>query len=226
MLPEGRRLDEAFTRLLQAELNVRRVVFPAGDADIVRLSAKPDFGALGPRFGADTPAVARAVAALDAQAVRRLRAGKRVVVELDGRSAEVGPSDVRVLEEAAGDLVVQAADGWLVGLDTTLDDELRAEGRAREIVNRVQRARRDADLAVSDRIRLAVAGSPEVEQAVDAHRAYIAGETLAVALSAGAAAVEAMEIVQEAEIEGETVRIGLEVATEHVGAGDDADRSA
>ena len=224
VLPDGRRLADAFVDLLRTELNVRRVVLSAGDDDIVRLSAKPDFGALGPRFSSDTPAVAGAITALEGDAVRRLRDGGQIEVEFDDRRVEIGPDDVQVLEEAAGDLVVQAADGWLVGLDTTLDDELRAEGLAREIVNRVQRLRRDAGLAVSDRIRLAVAGAPAIEETVRAHEAYIGGETLAVSLAIGSDAVDALDITREVDVDGEVVGIGLEVATDAVGVPDDAGR--
>jgi isoleucyl-tRNA synthetase len=217
VLPNGRRLNGELVALLETELNVRSVVFPAGDADIVRLSAKPDFGSLGPRFGGDTPAVARAVSELQGDAVRRLRDGETVSIEVEGRTAEIGPGDVQVLEEAAGDLLVQAEDGWLVGLDATLDDELRAEGRAREIINRVQRLRRDADLKVSDRIQLAVAGSPEIERAVETHGAYIGGETLAVSLATGSDAVKRLAVVRDVDIDEETVQIGLEVVADDAG---------
>ena len=224
VLPGGRRLDGDFVGLLAAELNVRSVVFPAGDDDIIRLSAKPDFGALGPRYGSETPAVARAVAGLDPGTVRRLRDGETIAVEVAGRGVEIRPSDVQVLEEAAGDLVVQADDGWLVGLDTALDDELLSEGFAREIVNRVQRFRRDAELAVSDRIRLAIAGSPEVERIVREHAAYIGGETLAIALETGSGAVERLPLGREIEIDGEPLRIGLEATTDAAGVPEDAGR--
>ncbi|MFW6084443.1 MAG: isoleucine--tRNA ligase [Gemmatimonadota bacterium] len=226
VLPEGRRLDEALLELLRAELNVRSVVFPAGDADIIRLSAKPDFGALGPRFGADTPAVARAIEALDGGAVRRLRRGETIAVALEGRTVEVRPDAVKVLEEAAGDLVVQAEDGWLVALDATLDEELLAEGRARELVNRIQRVRRDAGLAVDDRIRLAVSGPGEIERALREHEAYVGSETLAVSIAAGPDALEGLEVVRTVEIDGEQIEIGLEAIVEDPGAARDAGRSA
>jgi isoleucyl-tRNA synthetase len=224
VLPGGRRLDDALVDLLRAELNVRSVVFPAADDDIIRLSAKPDFGVLGPRFGPETPAVASAIGGLEGPLVRRLREGEAILVDVAGRQIEVRPDEVEIFEQAAGDLVVQAEDGWLVGLDTTLDDDLRAEGFAREIVNRVQRLRRDADLAVSDRIRLAVAGAPEIERIVSRHEAYIGGETLAVTLAAGRAAVDALAVARDVEIDGEKVRIGLEVTTDAAGVREDAGR--
>jgi isoleucyl-tRNA synthetase len=225
VLPGGQRLDAALVDLLRAELNVRRVEFPAGDDDIVRLSAKPDFGALGPRFGGDTPAVAKAVAAMAGESVRRLRDGESVEIEAAGRRVEIVPGDALVLEEASGDLTVQAMDGFLVGLDTALDEDLLDEGRARELVNRVQRLRRDSGFAVNDRIRLAVAGGPDVERAARAHDRYIAAETLAVAFAVGAPSVEGMPIVSTVEIEGEPVRIGLEVVDDSAAVREGAGRS-
>lgn len=221
VLPEGRVLDESLVDLLKTELNVKSVVFPRADDDIIRLSAKPDFGALGPRFGSDTPVVARAIAELDAERVRLLRAGERFELRLNGLTAEIGPGDVTIIEEAAGDLVVQAEDGYVAGLVTALDDALLSEGRAREIVNRVQRLRRESGFAVSDRIGLAIAGPIAIERAVSEHAEHIGSETLAVSLAVGADAVAEFARIHVVDIENETVRIGLEVTD--VGAGQ-ADR--
>ena len=94
--------------------------------------------------------------------------------------------DVRILEEASGDLKVQAHEGYLVGLDTTVTPVLEAEGLAREVVSRVQRLRRDSGLDVSDRIRLGLAvESGRLAGAVEANSDYIAGETLAVVVTTG-----------------------------------------
>jgi isoleucyl-tRNA synthetase len=169
--------------------------------------------------------VAKAVAAMAGESVRRLRDGESVEIEAAGRRVEIVPGDALVLEEASGDLTVQAMDGFLVGLDTALDEDLLDEGRARELVNRVQRLRRDSGFAVNDRIRLAVAGGPDVERAARAHDRYIAAETLAVAFAVGAPSVEGMPIVSTVEIEGEPVRIGLEVVDDSAAVREGAGRS-
>lgn len=211
VLPEGRVLDGSLVELLKTELNVKSVVFLRADDNIIRLSAKPDFGALGPRFGSRTPVVAQAIAELDADQVRRLRAGEPLVLQLDGWTASIEPGDVTIVEEAAGDLVVQAEDGYVVGLVTALDEELLSEGRAREIVNRVQRLRRDSGFEVSDRIRLAVAGPDLIERSIAEHKEYICGETLSVSVAVGLQALEQFATVHEVEIEHETIRLGLMV---------------
>ena len=210
VVPGGRRPGPELEAVLRQELNVKEVVFPSGSDDIIRLSAKPDFSRLGPRFGAKTPRVARAIEALGADAVRRLGAGNTVSIDVDGEGLEVLPGDVRVLEEASGDLTVEAQDGYLVGLDTAVTPELQAEGLAREIVNRVQRLRRDSGLEVSDRIRLGLATTPgRLAGAVEVHGGYIARETLAADVTTDAGQTASLPHTVRVEIEGESITLGL-----------------
>jgi isoleucyl-tRNA synthetase len=209
IVPGGRGISPALTAILQEELNVHRVVFLSDSDEVVRLSAKPQFGALGPRFGPRTPAVAQAIATLEGQAVRRLQAGEEVTLTVDGEELAIGPQDVTVLEEASGDLEVTSSDGYLVALDRAVDDELRAEGIARELVNRVQRLRKDAGLEVSDRIRLGITGAQTVEDAAAEYRAQIAGETLATELWIGDQRTGDLANVEEVEIDGERATIGV-----------------
>ncbi|MCZ6824538.1 MAG: isoleucine--tRNA ligase [Gemmatimonadetes bacterium] len=209
----GRRPSPEVLELLAQELNVKRVEFMAPGDDIVRLAAKPNFGRLGPRFGSETPKVAALIRQLDQQAAGRLLAGQPIQVRLDGRTVEIEPDDVTIAEEASGDLVIKSSGGYLVGLDHVVDDELRAEGMARELVNRVQRLRRDVGLEVSDRIELEIRGADVVEAAARAHRDYIAGETLAVRVRVGAGSRdeegEWLDGEIDGEIDGHPVRIGL-----------------
>jgi len=211
-IPGGRRLPDEVTRQLADELNVKNVDFLDHRDEIIRLSVKPDFGALGPRLGPRTPAAARVVAALGQEQARRLRSGERIEIRVDGESIEIAPSDVRVLEEAGGDLAVGTGSGYLAALDPTLDDELRREGLARELVNRVQRLRRDAGLAVEDRIVLGLAGDAAVEEAAEAYRDALAGETLAVTVEVGGQAADALDHARDVEIDGARARIGLAAA--------------
>ena len=131
------------------------------------------------------------------------------MVDLDGADVEIMPEDVRIFEEAKGDLTVKAGGGYVVGLDTSLTEELLAEGLAREVVSRVQRLRREAGLEVNDRIRLAVAGSESLEEVVRSHRDRIGGETLALEIETGEIAAAGLEHVQELEIDGKRVTVAL-----------------
>jgi len=185
VVPGGRRLPAGVIDLLAEELNVKKVVFFSDSGDFLRLSAKANFGVLGPKHGAATPAVARTVSELTTEAVTRLRDGQVVEIEVDGKVVSIDPEDVSIVEHAQTEMAMASAAGYVAALETDIDDDLRSEGLAREIVNRVQRIRRDSSLDVSDRIRLSIDGAEELERAASEHREYIAGETLAVDVRVG-----------------------------------------
>ncbi len=186
VVPGGRAISGSMSALLAEELNVKQVILLDGREALAALRAKPKFGELGPKHGARTPSVARAIGALGEPALRRLEAGEPVEIELDGEEVAIEPGDVSIYEEVRAGLAVASGGGYMAGLDTRIDDGLRAEGYAREIVNRVQRLRRDAGLSVVDRIRLGLAGPERLEQAFEAHAGYIAAETLATEALIGA----------------------------------------
>ena len=153
-------------------------------------TVRPNFKALGKRMGPRMKAVSAAVAALNADAVARYEATG--ALELDPGDGQppvaLAAGDLDVVTTAgAGQLVRQeavAGGGTVtVALDTTLDDALRAEGLAREVVNRVQNLRKDAGLDVADRIALDVAAPAPLAEAVRTHAATIQAETLAVDLT-------------------------------------------
>jgi isoleucyl-tRNA synthetase len=150
--------------------------------ELVTFSARPNFKALGARLGKQTPAVANAIRALESDSLARFRAGEPLEVEIEGETIPVGAEDLEIVQTAKGDFAVAAEGGFTVALDATLTPELKAEGLARELVNRVQRLRKDAGLEISDRIRLGVAGGDEVRAAAKAHGDFIMAETLALEL--------------------------------------------
>jgi isoleucyl-tRNA synthetase len=170
--------------LVAAELNVKQVRLADGEAGLVRYRLNPNFRAIGPRFGPDAPKVAAAVRAADADRLAPLlAAGQRVEVEVPGRGpVDLGPDEVAVVEEPVTGWRVARDGGSSVALDLEITPELRREGLARELVRAVQDLRKEAGLKVSDRIELAISAEGEVAEAVHAHRDYLLGETLAVAL--------------------------------------------
>jgi isoleucyl-tRNA synthetase len=175
----GGGLREEVLELVRDELNVKEVDFLSSSAGLVTLTAKPNYRALGPRFGKSTNAAANVLRALPEEALRGLQAGDPVTFRLDGVEYPVQEGDVEVVEEAAGDLVVRSEQGHTAALEPALDDELRAEGLARELVNRIQRLRKDTGLEITDRIALGISGPEQVRAAAEAWRDFIAGETLA-----------------------------------------------
>ncbi len=166
--------------LIADELNVKRLETSSDETSLVTLHAKANFKALGPRFGSGVKQVADEIAALSSETLHRLLEGETVTLPI---GAEVSDDDVVITRQARDGLVV-AADGPLsVALDCTLSPALLTEGMAREIVNRVQALRRDADLHVTDRIRLSwQSDDAGVAEAFEQFGDYIAGEVLAVEL--------------------------------------------
>jgi isoleucyl-tRNA synthetase len=180
--------------------------------ELVSLEARPDFRALGQRFGSRTQEAAAAIRALSSEALSAFRDGAEVVIDVDGESHDLQPDQLTIQQVARGDLVVESGDGFTVALDPAIDQELRLEGSARELVNRIQRLRRDAGLEVSDRIRLWIDGDADVLAAADRHGDYIAGETLAVALERGAPPDQEAVHGRDVELDDVRARIALERA--------------
>ena len=197
--------------LVLEELNVKRLRFVSDADELADWELKPNYRALGPRFGKRMPQVAAAVAGLDARsAAETLGSGGSVGVSIDGHEHVLGADDVTLLMRPRPGYQLERSGGHAVALDLELDDELRREGLAREVVHAVQSARKGAGLAVEDRIELALAGDEELLAAARAHEDYVTTETLAVGLRYDDGAPEAVE---STEIEGRGLRIGIARAT-------------
>jgi isoleucyl-tRNA synthetase len=117
--------------------------------------------------------------------------------------------DLEIHKSASGDLRVQEAAGFVTAIDPTVTDDLRLEGLARELISRVQRMRKEAGLAVSDRIRLAVAGESDIAAALSKHGTWIADETLATELLHDPDSLHDHLVVQAVELDGISARIAL-----------------
>ena len=171
---------EARAELVTAELNVKELDFVSDEGELVSYTVKPNYRSLGPRFGKNMPQVAAAVAALDASHVARALAdGGEIGIAIDGTDHTLGSDDVTLALQPLEGYEVEAEAGHAVALQLELDDELRQEGLAREIVHAVQNARKAAGLEITDRIELGLGGDEELLAAARAHQAYLAGEVLA-----------------------------------------------
>ena len=195
--------------LLVDEINIRKVEFTASSDALVTLVARPAFRALGRRFGKLTQEAARKIRELGAEELGAVRAGGTVRIEVDGAPHRVGADEMEVVEEARGEWIVRSEGRYTVALDPGLTDELRREGLARELVSRVQRLRREAGLDITDRIRLAVAGTGAVCEAAREHEAVIARETLAAVVRVGQGMDGDCEFRSEAVLDGEAAVLGL-----------------
>lgn len=197
--------------LVAAELNLKQVTFADSAADWVRLEGKANFPVLGKIVGAAMKATKPIVEGLEQAQLRTIESGGSVTVEVPGYGAlDLDATRVTITATTATSLVVQQGEGLSVALDPTVTPELRAEGMAREVVSRVQRLRKDSGLAVSDRIRLVVAAEAEVQDAMRAHAAWIAQETLArECVIADALPSPAWSATAEVDLDGPTARIAL-----------------
>jgi isoleucyl-tRNA synthetase len=170
--------------LVTAELNVKELDFVSEEADLVSYAVKPNYRSLGPRFGKRMPQVAAAVEALDPVHVARVMAdGGEIGINVDGDEHAIGPDEVTLALQPLDGYEVEAEAGHAVALQLELDDELRREGLAREIVHAVQNARKGAGLDISDRIELNLGGDEELLTAAREHESYIAGEVLATSVA-------------------------------------------
>jgi isoleucyl-tRNA synthetase len=171
--------------VLAAELNIKSIELATSGDALVTLEAKPNFRTLGKKFGKKTPLAAAAVSRFTSEHLRQFEQGGELLVTVDGETHGLELDDLTIIRRASGALVVQEQHGVFAAIDPTITPELRSEGVAREVISRVQRMRKEAGLAVSDRIRLWVAGDALVREAAETHRAWIADEVLATTLVVG-----------------------------------------
>ena len=194
---------ERLSDVVREELNVRRVRFVAGAEELGRYEVKANYRRLGPLFGREMPLVAEAIAALDPAQVAAAVMGTGtdgachpasvgsangetgLGISVGGREHTLTAEDVILTMQAPEGYSVEREGAHAVALELAIDDDLRREGRSREIVHAVQSARKSAGLAVEDRIELALSGDPALLDAAASHRDYLVGETLAVALHLG-----------------------------------------
>jgi isoleucyl-tRNA synthetase len=201
---------ERLSGIVRDELNVRELRFVSEADELGQVELKPNYRTLGPRFGKNMPLVAAAIAGLDpTQAAGRLRAGDIVAISVNGQDHELSAEDLQVSMKPLEGYQVEREGSHAVALELEIDEELRVEGWAREIVRAVQLARQDAGLEVTDRIVLTLDGDASLVDAARTHEPYIAGETLAVEVS-----YESLDgAVPPVSIDGRELRVGVALAS-------------
>ena len=190
--------------LIADELNIKEVELVDDAAAFSDESFRPNFPALGPRFGKKMKEVTRRIQELTNEELTTLRSGKALEVA----GGQVTLDDIDIQRRGKDDMVVTIDNNLGVGLDVHLDEDLVFECTAREFVNRVQNMRKDAGLQVSDRIKVGVRGDDELEEAIDLHSDYVAEETLSLEVLTGSVPSNALS-QQDFEINGHEGSISI-----------------
>lgn len=170
---------EAVRALIENEVNVKEIRFVDGAAGVLVKKVKCDFKKLGPKFGKQMKAVAAAVAELSQEAIAELEKNGSYPLNLDGVEAVVEASDVEIFSEDIPGWLVANEGKLTVALEVTITEELRREGIARELVNRIQNIRKSSGFEITDKIKIELSKNPQTDDAVIENKEYICNQVLA-----------------------------------------------
>lgn len=190
-----------------SEVNVKEIELIEKTTGIITKRIKPNFKTLGPRYGKQMKQIAALVAGFDQERIAEIEAAPESVLEIDGERIVVTPADFEITSEDMPGWLVASEGKLTVALDITLTDELRAEGVARELINRIQNIRKDSGFEVTDKIRVEIEQKEIVAEAIARYADYIASQTLAVEVRA--TAEPAGGAVVDSDIDDEPLRIAV-----------------
>ena len=191
-----RSMLEAISGLVKDEINVKDLKIVSGDENIIVKSARPDFKKLGPKHGKNMKAVAEAIKNLDHAGVAALEADGYINLSINGVETRVDACDVDIISEDIPGWLVANNGPVTIALDVTVTPELKREGIAREIVNRVQNIRKQSGFEVTDRISLVFSSSEATDEAIREHADYISRQVLANSLDIATVDPEAEGVSQ------------------------------
>ncbi len=169
---------EAVSDLIKQEVNIKDIELLEDASDILVKQIKPNFKALGPRFGKDMKLVSNTINTFSAQDIKKIEQNGNLDVEINGKNITLELSDVEITSQDIEGWLVANEGALTVALDVTITEELRKEGIARELVNRIQNLRKDSGFEVTDRIEVQLQKDDLVSAAVASNEAYIKSETL------------------------------------------------
>lgn len=169
---------EAVSDLIKAEVNVKEIELLDDASGILVKQIKPNFKTLGPRFGKDMGLISKEIQGFGQEEIAKLERDSELVIDITGKSITLSLDDVEISSQDIEGWLVANSNGITVALDITISEELRKEGIARELVNRIQNIRKDSGFEVTDKIVVKMERNPQLEEAVSANSAYIKSETL------------------------------------------------
>ena len=207
-----RKALEAIMELVKSEINVKDLKIVGNDEGILVKSVKPDFKKLGPKFGKQMKAAAEIIKNLDAKAIATLERDGKLTFDLNGTPADLDIADVEIISEDIPGWLVANEGNLTIALDVTVTPELRREGIARDIVNRIQNIRKSRDYDITDRISLTFAPADATDDAIRDFADYISRQVLATSLEIAPIA-DGDEGVEELNMDDITAKVRVSLAT-------------
>ena len=193
--------------LIMNEVNIKQIELIEKTAGLITKRIKPNFKALGPRFGKYMKRIAALAAEFSQERIAEIEAAEEFVLDVDGESLTLNRADFEITSEDMPGWLVATEGKLTVALDITVTDELRAEGIARELVNRIQNIRKDSGFEVTDKIAVQIEAKESVAPAVAQYAGYIAQQTLAVSVEC--AAEPAGAFVVDSDVDDEPLKIAV-----------------
>ncbi len=198
---------EAVKGLVMSEVNVKQIELLNDTTGIITKRIKPNFKTLGPKYGKYMKQIAALTATFSQERIAEIEASAETTLDLGGDKIVVTPADFEITSEDMPGWLVASEGKLTVALDITVTDELRREGVARELINRIQNIRKDSGFEVTDKIRVEIESKPVVAGAVEHFADYIASQTLAVEVLAAAEPQGA--VVADSDVDDEPLRIAV-----------------
>jgi len=190
----------AVANLIKHEVNIKEIVLLEDASDILVKQIKPNFKTLGPKFGKEMKFIANAIRNFTKEDIAKIEFNEKIAIELEGKIINLDLSDVEISSKDIEGWLVANEGSITVALDVTISEELRKEGVARELINRIQNARKDKGLEVTDRIKLTVLKFEDLEESINNNKEYIMSETLTDDL------VFVDQLIDGSEIEFDTIK--------------------
>ncbi len=179
VLDEVQRAEiEAVSDLIKAEVNVKEVQLLDDASGVLVKQIKPNFKALGPKFGKDMGLISKEIQSFTQEQIAEIEQKGEITIVISGNSVNLTTQDVEISSQDIEGWLVANSNGITVALDITISDELRKEGIARELVNRIQNIRKDSGFEVTDKIKVTMLKDGIIQEAIEANSDYIKSETL------------------------------------------------
>lgn len=204
-----RQTIESMSDLILSEVNVKTFKFVDNEAGVLVKRVKPDFKKLGPKFGKTMKLVANAITSMSQQDIATLEKNGNITLDVDGTSAVIETVDVEIISEDIPGWLVANEGNITIALDVTITEELKQEGIAREIVNRVQNIRKGRDYEITDKINLVFQPNETTDAAINAYSEYIGRQVLATNVCIGS--VDGLEGVETLDIDELNMNVSITI---------------